>query len=229
MVARLVKADEDSSFPHFMELSPELREMVYGYAMENKARTRPAPPPICRTNQLIRAESLPIFFQNVTMNVHVFQGSSDEPPYEGDYVVVGPSRRSMHISKAYLEYFAYATKHHWIEHMRHFQWYVSTHDSVMPGHLKRHRTNVVQYKYTKLMESVQVSLTFKINGRSQCIEGMPEENPDKKDEKMSNRRFAFMVAYFMGAHVNLNAFLAKRDRTGSTISQPMSSGRASRT
>jgi hypothetical protein len=34
MVAKLETADKNSRFPHFLKLAPELRNMVYLYAMD---------------------------------------------------------------------------------------------------------------------------------------------------------------------------------------------------
>jgi len=214
MVARLVKADKASSFHRFLDLAPELRVMIYAYAFDNKARTRPVPPPICRVNQEIRNESLPVFFENVTMNVHVFEGDPREKPYDGDYsVVVGA--RSMHISKTYLEYFAYAAKHRWIKHMRRFQWYVSTHDSLMPGHERKHRTDIFQFKFSRFMETLQREhlvmkreyhmIEKKKNGRLVSLSGETVKFGDGDKMRMTDR-FGNMLTSFMGAKIDLKRF-----------------------
>ena len=41
MVAKLELADKNSRFPRFLELAPELREMVYVFAMDGKACREP--------------------------------------------------------------------------------------------------------------------------------------------------------------------------------------------
>lgn len=200
-----MKADEDSSFPHFLKLAPELRVMIYGYAMDNKARTRPSPPPICCVNREIRKESIPVFFGNVMMNVHVFAGESWEKPYEGDYAVV-VGQKSMHISKAYLEYFAYATEKHYMEDMRHFQWYVSSYGSTTPGHLKRHRTDIFQFKWSKLMENLHKDHTIRKNGRLIRLFDEVIEGSDKDNTKMTPDRFDCMLTWLMGDRIDLKMF-----------------------
>jgi hypothetical protein len=127
MVAKLDTADKNSRFPRFLELAPELRNMVYLYAMDdNKRRVRPAPPPVSRTCRLIRAESLPVFFKNVKMTVHATRGWPNLPLPKDAVVIRDCHGWTIYITKAYSDYFNYATKQGWTKHMRRFRWYVSS-------------------------------------------------------------------------------------------------------
>jgi len=203
MVARLEKADKDSRFPRFLELAPELREMVYLFAMDDKARTRPAPPPISRTSSLVRSESLPVFFKNVTMNVHSVSGPQDEPlSYPGNVIYKGKDR-SMQICKNYMDYFNYATEKGWIQHMRRFQWYVSSKTSVSPNAFKRERTEKFQLMFSKNAQFGKMTSEYKWNGRVQVKDHGTIEWPSNEENSMTKGRFAYLVNMFMGVYDDL--------------------------
>jgi hypothetical protein len=204
MVTRLKVADKNSRFPRFQELAPELREMVYLYAMDDKACTRPAPPPISRTNRLIRSESLPVFFKNVTMNVHLFSGSQWKPSHQEAVGIFKRNGTSMHISKDYLDYFNYATEKGWVRHMRRFQWYVGSRASAVPGGFKRDRTEKILVELSKDKKSGQITeYRKKPQGRL-----APDDNRtskfDMEDGKtVTDHKFKSMFQLFLGAYENL--------------------------
>lgn len=78
-VLMLERADEDAKFPRFLELPPELREMVYGYSFEVSLRSdgkewRESPyhlaaPPVASVSRLVRKESLPLFYAGGTLDI----------------------------------------------------------------------------------------------------------------------------------------------------------------
>ncbi|QIW97391.1 hypothetical protein AMS68_002909 [Peltaster fructicola] len=63
MIEWLEKADDEQKFEKFMELSPELREMVYKEVFADLPPVLMAPiaHPITMTSQLVRHETLPLF------------------------------------------------------------------------------------------------------------------------------------------------------------------------
>jgi hypothetical protein len=203
MVARLELADKNSRFPRFLELAPELRGMVYLFAMDGKARTRPAPPPVSRTSRLVRRESLPVFFKNVTMNIHVFCGPQDESPHQQDNMVVRSKDRSMQMTKDYFDYFNYAIEKGWVEHMRRFQWYVGSHVNILPGALKRECIQKYQLVLSKNVQHGQLTSEHKKNGRVEVRDHGVVETISKKEITMADARFNFLVKWFLGVYEDL--------------------------
>lgn len=89
-LARLLeKADDEATFPRFLELPPELRNRVYEFHFRDydEISTRHRQPPLTMV-PLIRAEALPVFYKSVTftwdssldtnfcINKHKFTGDS---------------------------------------------------------------------------------------------------------------------------------------------------------
>jgi hypothetical protein len=159
MVAKLETADKNSRFPQFLKLAPELRNMVYLYAMDDKRRVRPAPPPISRTCRLIRAESLPVFFKNVRMTVHATRGWPDLPAPKDAVVICDCHGWTIYITKAYSDYFNYATKQGWTKHMRRFRWYVSSDVRNVHVRIRSQSVRVDKYEveYSKTPKGGQVT------------------------------------------------------------------------
>lgn len=208
MVAKLEAADKTSRFPRFTQLPPELREMIYLYAMDNKARVRPASPPISRTNSLIRRESLPVFFKNTTLNIHVFCGPRDEPLREKGSLVVRSKDedKSLQMSRDYREYFEHACEQGWFRHMRRFQWYVGSHVRVVvPGGLKRERTEKFQLVLTTDAKAGRLTSEHKKFGRVEVRElGIFEAAVCGKGKAMAKGKGKFedMVNWFMETYDN---------------------------
>jgi hypothetical protein len=124
LVAILEKADKHPEFTCFMELSPELRDMVYKFAIQddnpkNIARVCPKTPAICRLNHQIRDETLPIFFRATRQNIIVSAKPGRSRP-----LPQGRSARTQtaETDRKFQEYFIHAEKEGWLQHMRHFQW-----------------------------------------------------------------------------------------------------------
>lgn len=204
MVAKLELADKNSRFPRFLELAPELREMVYVFAMDGKARTRPAPPPISRTSSLVRSESLPVFFRNVTMNIHVFCGPGNEPPHQKGNMVVRSKDRSMQMTKDYFDYFNYAIEKGWVQHMRRFQWYVGSHVNILPGALKRERIQKFQLVFSsKDALQGQLKSEYLKNGRVVVKDHGVVESISKKERTMTDDKSNFLVLWFLGVYEEL--------------------------
>lgn len=206
MIARLERDDQTSTFPRFLKLSTELREMIYLFAMDGKARTRPAPPPISRTNRQIRSESLPIFFQNVAINIHVSRGAPRRSSHQEGNMVFHGKNEPMQISKDYVEYFDYAFDKGWLQHMRHFQWYISCHESIVPGGFRRDRTEKYQLMFSKNMEYGHIFVKFHRNGRiihekQKCI----VDGTNKHERTMTMKGLISIFAWFMGISDQLPA------------------------
>ena len=66
LVDILEKADDIQTFPPFMRLPPELRELVYKahFASFAKPESYAAPPPITRVSKIIRKETWPLWLAN---------------------------------------------------------------------------------------------------------------------------------------------------------------------
>jgi len=205
MVAKLEMADKKSRFPRFLELAPELRNMVYLYAMDDKRRVRPAPPPISRTCQLIRAESLPVFFKNVKISVGVTRHSQEEPSHGGDTVIFRRNGRSMHMNKKELDYFKYATKMGWVRHMRRFRWYVSSRMSVVPGGFKRKLIEKYEVEYSKNLTSGQTTGSIQRYQGHLAPDAKGIARPVSKEEKeVIDGEPDAVFEWFMGVYEKLN-------------------------
>jgi hypothetical protein len=205
MVTKLEMADKKSRFPRFLELAPELRCMVYMYAMDDKPRVRPAPPPISRTCQLIRAESLPIFFKHVTVSVVVTRQSQEEPSHGGDAVIFRGKGRSMHMAKKYFDYFKYATKMGWVRHMRRFRWNVASRMSVVPGGIRRELNEKYFVAYSKNLTSGQITGTKQVpQGRlAPDAKGIARSVLKEEKEVIDGRPDA-VFEWFKGVYEKLN-------------------------
>lgn len=74
---RLEMADEDRTF-RFLDLSTELREMVIEFYVAGfpQVLKTPAQPPLARTSRLMRREVLPVFYSNITFEIHMDENVS---------------------------------------------------------------------------------------------------------------------------------------------------------
>jgi hypothetical protein len=124
LIAILEEADKEPEFHRFMELSPELRDMVYNFSFQNNnpkdlPRVRPKTPAICRLNHETRDETLPIFFRTTCLSIVVSAKPSRSKP-----MPQGRSTRTQtaEIDEKFQGFFIHAEKKGWLQHMRHFQW-----------------------------------------------------------------------------------------------------------
>ena len=71
-VMRLAVADDQRTFPKFLQLPPEIRNLVYHFhfaAMPRKLRTC-SQPPIARTSTQLRSEALSLFYSTKCIELH---------------------------------------------------------------------------------------------------------------------------------------------------------------
>ena len=76
LVDTLTQADEERTFHQFTALPSELRLQIYGLHLADftdRALYLPAQPPIARTCQLLRTETLPIFYRDCTIQLRFQQ------------------------------------------------------------------------------------------------------------------------------------------------------------
>lgn len=81
---KLMEDDMNSCFPHFLDLPPEIRSIVYEIYMSDFADgflNRPKQPPLARACQLTRKEALPIFYSTCTLRFTFNCGGRTGPDY----------------------------------------------------------------------------------------------------------------------------------------------------
>ena len=71
LVQILEKADDEATFERFTELPPELRSRVYELHFQSfeEPLYAPSQPPITKVSKLLRTESTPLFYQNVSVRL----------------------------------------------------------------------------------------------------------------------------------------------------------------
>lgn len=72
LARRLEKADDDSTFPRFLELPPEIRNLIYEchFAAYEAINHKHYQPPITLASRQMRGESLPLFYKCATFEWH---------------------------------------------------------------------------------------------------------------------------------------------------------------
>lgn len=81
IIAQLERTDENPVFDRFMDLPPEMRELIFSKHFESlTCQGIPFPPPATRINKQLRQESLPVFFKAMPCKlvfgfVHIGTGS----------------------------------------------------------------------------------------------------------------------------------------------------------
>lgn len=197
MVAALKKADKKPRFERFLELPAEVRNAIYGLALQDgqkKARVRPHTPAIGRVNRQIRSETLPLFFRGICMTIVVTAAPTKPIPqrrYPGDH----PTE----VSDDFKKYFAHATKMGWTQHMRHFQWRIqgASFSSSRDGFEKLWSERYF-VKFSNNMQTVKSrSVDQGRKGRLSLIQAGMEEITDTEDTTMTKDNFYSMMAFFL--------------------------------
>jgi hypothetical protein len=210
LIAILEEADKHPEFHRFMELSAELRDMVYKIAIKdnnpkNIARVRPKTPAICRLNHQVRDETVPIFFRATCQTIIVSAKPGISRPL--------PQGRSTRTQTAELdaksqEYFSHAEKKGWLQHMRHFQW------RLQGKALNRNGNDIIQkdwndryfVNFSNNMQGVVTSMKKKDkeNDRENRLEGVQAKMAaitDGDSGEMTPLDFNSMIAVFMDSVV----------------------------
>lgn len=73
LISDLEKSDRQCTFPRFLELPAELRNLIYGYYVAGFPDTLrlPIKPPLSRTCKLLRQEVLPVFYNNIEFQIEL--------------------------------------------------------------------------------------------------------------------------------------------------------------
>lgn len=201
MVAALEKADKNPQFHRFLDLSAELRNAVYKFAIadadpKNKPRVRPETPAISRVNHQLRDETLPLFFRHTCMTIVVSAGPSKARPL--------PQRRtsrthSAELSKEYLNYLIHADRAGWLQHMRHFQWRVMGLTVNRNGGIVGRWDERYFVKFANSMLTVETSTGEEDkDGRLEAVQAKMAETTDDLSTRMTPVNFYTMMAFFMG-------------------------------
>jgi len=93
MLTTIIQYDRQT-FPRFLDLPSELRNMVYEYAsIANRDKVGPrAPPAIVRSSRLLRSEALPVFF-----DCNVFEIRLWPSPFLRHYELMQNARRNLRL------------------------------------------------------------------------------------------------------------------------------------
>ncbi|KAK0354030.1 hypothetical protein LTR94_014298 [Friedmanniomyces endolithicus] len=90
MKASLEQADDELTFPRFMDLPPELRVEIYGYHLHSLDQgTLAVQPPLTTVCKLVRREALPLFYA-----VHRFgvNGFNDDTGWNNTFILCAVSQ-----------------------------------------------------------------------------------------------------------------------------------------
>lgn len=213
MVATLEKSDKNPKFHRFLGLSPELRNNIYEFAIADlnsdknkKGRVRPETPAISRTNRQLRMESMPLFFHNTCQTIIVSAGSSRTVPL--------PQRRTTRIPSGevtdeYRNYFSYAERAGWLQHMRHFQWRIMGQTLNRDGGVIKRWNERYFVDFSSAMQTVTTSNGEVSNdhkdkdkdGRLERVQNGMAEITDNESTSMTALDFYSMMAFFMDSVV----------------------------
>jgi hypothetical protein len=208
LITILEEADMHPEFHRYMELAPELRDMITKLAIKNEnprnlPRMCPRTPAICCLNHQTRDETLPIFFRATRQTLVVSaQPGRSRPLAQGRSIPTQTAK----VDEKTQRFFIHAEKKGWLQHMRHFHFRLMGRTLNGNGTIGKDWNDRYFVNFSNTMQTVATCMKKKDkeNDRENCLEGIQAKMAaitDGESESMTPSAFDSMMAIFMGSVV----------------------------